>query len=60
MPKTLFRFVKQAASLAQKHMQPAQGGGESGGWPRIRRLEAPHAPFFLRVHMGASYAEIVD
>ena len=60
VPKTLFRFVKQAASLAQKRcaasptavVSHAAGHGYAD-WKHLTL-------HFLRVHMGASYAEIVD
>jgi IS5 family transposase len=56
----LFSFVKQAASLAQKRCaasptavmsDPADNGFD--GWKHLTL-------HFLRVHMDASYAEIVD
>jgi len=58
--KLLFRFVKQAASLAQKRCaasptavvsDPAGNGFD--GWKHLTL-------HFLRIHMDASYTEIVD
>ncbi|WP_225335217.1 IS5 family transposase [Halomicrobium urmianum] len=60
MPKLLFRFVKQAASLAQKRCAASPtavvsdpAGNGFAGWKHLTL-------HFLRVHMSASYAEIVD
>jgi len=59
-PKTLFRFVKQAASLAQKRCAASPtavvsdpAGNGFAGWKHLTL-------HFLRVHMDASYAEVVD
>lgn len=60
MSKILFRFVKQATSLAQKRCaasptavvsDPAGNGFD--GWKHLTLQ-------FLHVHMDASYAEIID
>jgi IS5 family transposase len=58
--KLLFRFVKQAASLAQKRCAASPtavvsdpAGNGFAGWKHLTL-------HFLRVHMDASYAEIVD
>jgi IS5 family transposase len=60
VPKTLFGFVKQAVSLAQKRCaaSPAAVVSDPAGhgfadWKHL-------ALHLLRVHMDASYAEIVD
>ena len=60
VPQTLFRFVIQAASLAHKRCAASttavvsQSAGH--GFDDWKHLTL-HC---LRVHMGASYAEIVD
>ena len=60
MPKILFRFVKQAASLAQKRCAASPtavvsdpAGNGFAGWKHLTL-------HFLRVHMGATFEEIVD
>lgn len=59
MPNLLFRFVKQAASLAQKHCAASPTavsdptGNGFAGWKHLTL-------HFLRVHMDATYREIVD
>jgi len=60
VPTILFRFVKQAALLAQKRCAASPtavvsdpAGNEFAGWKHLTL-------HFLRVHMDASYAEIVD
>jgi IS5 family transposase len=60
VPKLLFRFVKQAASLAQKCCSASPtavvsdpAGNGFAGWKHLTL-------HLLRVHMDASYAEIVD
>ena len=59
MQKTLFRFVKQAASLAQKLTDAAliqlsyPAGKPITGWKHAVLL-------YLREHMGAEYEEIID
>jgi IS5 family transposase len=58
--KVLFRFVKQAASLAQKRCAASPtavvtdpAGNGFHGWKHLTL-------YFLRVYMGATYREIVD
>ena len=60
MAKILFCFVKQAASLAQKRCAASPtavvsdpAGNGFAGWKHLTL-------HFLRIHMDASYAEIVD
>ena len=60
VPKILFRFVKQAASLAQKRCAAGPtavvsdpAGNGFADWKQLTL-------HFLRVHMDASYREIVD
>lgn len=60
VPELLFRFVKQAASLAQKRCAASPtavvsdpAGNGFAGWKHLTL-------HFLRIHMDASYAEIVD
>ena len=59
MPKLLFRFVKQAASLAQKRCAAsptAVSDPTDNGFPGWKHVTL----HFLRVHMNATYREIVD
>jgi IS5 family transposase len=60
VPKILFRFVKQAASLAQKRCAASPTSVVSdpagNGFPGWKHLTL----HFLRVHMDATYEEIVD
>jgi len=59
MPDILFRFVKQAASLAQKLTDSAQlqlsdpAGNGFAGWKHALLL-------YLREHMDAEYQEVID
>ena len=59
MEKTLFRFVKQVASLAQKLTDAAliqlsdPAGNGFAGWKHAVLL-------YLREHMDAEYEEIID
>ncbi|WP_246989597.1 IS5 family transposase [Halorientalis marina] len=60
MPKLLFRFVKQAASLAQKRCAASPtavvsdpAGNGFADWKHLTL-------HFLRVHMDATYRELVD
>ena len=59
MQKTLFRFVKQVASLAQKLTDAAliqlsdPAGNGFAGWKHAVLL-------YLREHMDAEYEEIID
>jgi IS5 family transposase len=60
VPEVLFHFVKQAASLAQKRCAASPtavvsdpAGNGFAGWKHLTL-------HFLRIHMDASYAEIVD
>jgi IS5 family transposase len=55
----LFRFVKQAASLAQKRCaaSPTAVSDPTGnGFPGWKHVTL----HFLRIHMDATYREIVD
>jgi len=60
VPEVLFRFVKQAASLAQKRCAASPTAVVSDpaghGFADWKHLTL----HFLRVHMGATYREIVD
>ncbi len=59
MSKLLFRFVKQAASLAQKRYaaSPTAVSDPTGnGFPGWKHVTL----HFLRVHMDATYREISD
>ncbi len=60
MPESLFRFVKQAASLAPKRCAASPtavvsdpAGNGCAGWKHLTL-------HFLRVHMDATFEEIVD
>lgn len=60
MPEVLFHFVKQAASLAQRRCAASPLAVVSDptghGFDDWKHLTL----HFLRVHMDASYAEVVD
>jgi IS5 family transposase len=57
--KTLFRFVKQVASLAQKHCDAGlvqvsdPSGNGFAGWKHV-------VLHYLRIHRGATYEDVVD
>lgn len=59
MPKTLFRFVKQVASLAQKHSAAGllkisdPTGNGFAGWKHV-------VLHYLRIHQESSYENVVD
>lgn len=59
MPNTLFRFVKQVVSLAQKLTDAAvmqlshPAGNGFAGWKHAVLL-------YLREHMDAEYEEVID
>ncbi len=59
MPRTLFCFVKQAVSLAQKRCaaSPTAVSDPAGNGFLAWKHVAPH---FLRIHMDATYRKIID